>query len=147
MRACRVWEQLRNSDLPPPEDDVAKWEAQFNQLMNSQREDPDFDYGGMMQNAWDGMGSADFSPEPPLQFNDQGIPALGDYVFGASSLYASVCWFSPIRMYINREGQPVPGPEPFEIIVAGGQRPTRTEWIAFRSRPSPGSSHPARGPG
>ena len=88
MRACRVWEQLQNSDLPPPEEDVAKWEAQFNQLMNSQREDLDFDYGGMMKNAWDGVNSTDFSPSPPLQFDDQGIPTLGDYVFGASSLYA-----------------------------------------------------------
>ncbi|KAI1785750.1 peroxisome targeting signal receptor [Ganoderma leucocontextum] len=83
----QVWEQMQNSDLPPPEEDVAKWEAQFNQLMNSQREDPDFDYGGMMQNAWDGMNSTDFSPEPPLQFDDQGIPTLGDYVFERNNKY------------------------------------------------------------
>ena len=49
--------------------------------MNAQREDPDFDYGGMMQNAWESMGS-DFSTEPALQFDDQGIPMLGEYVFG-----------------------------------------------------------------
>ena len=94
----RVWEQLQNSDLPPPEEDVAKWEAQFNQLMNSQREDLDFDYGASMQNAWDGMNSADFSSEPPLQFDDQGIPTLGEYVFGTCSLYASFC--QPSRAYM-----------------------------------------------
>ncbi len=76
-----MWEQLQGSELPPPQEDVAKWEAQFNQMMSSQREELDFDYGGMMQNAWEGMGQ-DFNTEPAMQFDDQGIPLLGDYVFG-----------------------------------------------------------------
>ena len=79
---CRVWEQLQESDLPPPQEDMAKWEAQFNQMMTSQREDLDFDYGGMMQNAWESMGDS-FETEPPVQFDDQGLPILGNYVFGA----------------------------------------------------------------
>ena len=62
---------------------MAKWEAQFNQMMNSQREDLDFDYGGMMQNAWDGMNDGDFMTEPPMQFDEDGIPMLDSYVFGA----------------------------------------------------------------
>ena len=61
---------------------MAKWEAQFNQMMNSQREDLDFDYEGMMQNAWENMAKSDFSNEPALEFDEQGIPALGEYVFG-----------------------------------------------------------------
>ncbi len=64
---------------------MAKWEAQFNQMMNSQREDLDFDYGGMMQNAWEGgMGDSDYSFEPAMQFDEEGLPILGDYVFGTS---------------------------------------------------------------
>lgn len=65
---------------------MAKWEAQFNQMMNSQREDLDFDYGGMMQNAWEGgMGDSDYSIEPAMQFDEEGLPVLGDYVFGTSN--------------------------------------------------------------
>ncbi|RDX41796.1 peroxisome targeting signal receptor [Lentinus brumalis] len=82
----QVWEQLQGSELPPPQEDVAKWEAQFNQMMSSQREELDFDYGGMMQNAWEGMGQ-DFSTEPAMQFDDQGIPVLGDYVFEKDNKY------------------------------------------------------------
>ncbi|KAL1942042.1 hypothetical protein VTO73DRAFT_6572 [Trametes versicolor] len=77
-----VWDQLQNSELPPPPEEMAKWEAQFNQMMNSQREDLDFDYGGMMQNAWEGgMGDSDYSIEPAMQFDEEGLPVLGDYVF------------------------------------------------------------------
>lgn len=65
---------------------MAKWEAQFNQMMNSQREDLDFDYGGMMQSAWEGgMGDSDYSIEPAMQFDEEGLPVLGDYVFGTSN--------------------------------------------------------------
>ena len=77
----RVWEQLQDSELPPPQEEMAKWEAQFNQMMSSQREELDLDYGGMMQNAWDSMGQ-DFSTEPPMQFDDEGIPIIRSYVFG-----------------------------------------------------------------
>ncbi|EJF65576.1 peroxisome targeting signal receptor [Dichomitus squalens LYAD-421 SS1] len=76
-----VWDQLQNSDIPPPKEEMAKWEAQFNQMMNAQREDLDFDYGGMMQKAWDSTGNSEFSADPVLEFDDQGIPALGEYVF------------------------------------------------------------------
>ncbi|KAI0820042.1 peroxisome targeting signal receptor [Trametes gibbosa] len=79
-----VWNQLQHSELPPPPEDMAKWEAQFNQMMSSQREDLDFDYGEMMQSGWDrweGNMDPDYSLGPPLQFDEEGIPILGDYVF------------------------------------------------------------------
>ena len=64
---------------------MAKWEAQFNQMMSAQREDLDFDYGGMMREAYEASGyDADFSTEPPMQFDEQGVPVLEPYVFGAS---------------------------------------------------------------
>ena len=73
---------MQSSDIPPPEEEMAKWEAQFNQMMNAQREDLDFDYAGMMQDTWENMAKSDFSNEPALEFDEQGIPALGEYVFG-----------------------------------------------------------------
>ncbi|KAI0369650.1 TPR-like protein [Pilatotrama ljubarskyi] len=83
-----VWDQLQGSELPPPQEEMAKWEAQFNQMMNQQREDLDFDYGGMMQNAWEGnLGDSDYSFEPPLQFDERGLPVLGDYVFEKDNKY------------------------------------------------------------
>ncbi|KAF8894083.1 peroxisome targeting signal receptor [Infundibulicybe gibba] len=63
----RVWDHLQNSDLPPPKEDLAKWEAEFNQLMTSQRED--LDYGENV------LGGA------TIKFDNEGIPILGEYTF------------------------------------------------------------------
>ncbi|KAI0744275.1 peroxisome targeting signal receptor [Daedaleopsis nitida] len=83
---AEVWQQLQNSDLPPPQEDIAKWEAQFNQMVNAEREELDFDYGGMMQEAWNGMHDS-FTTSPPVKFDEQGIPLLGDYVFENDNMY------------------------------------------------------------
>lgn len=67
---------------------MAKWEAQFNQLMNSQRDELEADYGASMQKAWEnGLGdfSTDSAPGERLEFDNEGVPALGPYVFGLSS--------------------------------------------------------------
>ncbi|KAJ7496031.1 hypothetical protein B0H11DRAFT_2155850 [Mycena galericulata] len=85
----RVWDQLQNSDLPPPEEDIAKWEAEFNQLMSSQRDELDHDYGAAMQNAWEG-GIGDFSEDAEskaLKFDAEGIPTLGEYIFEQNNKY------------------------------------------------------------
>ncbi|KAJ7163573.1 hypothetical protein C8R43DRAFT_990111 [Mycena crocata] len=79
----RVWGQLQNSDLPPPKEEMAKWEAEFNQLMSAQRDDLDGDYGAAMQNAWEG-GLGDFSEDvesTAVKFDPHGIPILSEYVF------------------------------------------------------------------
>ncbi|KAH8107237.1 peroxisome targeting signal receptor [Cristinia sonorae] len=83
-----VWDQLQNSDMPPPVEDVAKWEAEFNQLMNSQRSsDLDFDYGAMMQGAWEsGLGNwGEPALESGTKFNEEGLPVLGEYEFDAGN--------------------------------------------------------------
>lgn len=81
LTCCRVWDQLQNSDLPPPKEDMAKWEAEFSQLMNAQREELE-DYGTNMQKAWEGgVGSYDGASQG-VKFNEEGIPILGDYMFG-----------------------------------------------------------------
>lgn len=62
---------------------MSKWEAEFNQLMSSQRDDLDFDYGAPMQEAWDkGLGS--LGSQKRTEFDEQGIPELGEYIFGMS---------------------------------------------------------------
>lgn len=80
-----MWDHLQQSELPPPEEDIKKWEAEFQQLMSGQRDDYDFDYGTGMQRAWEnGMG--DFTTTGPahetLKIGDDGLPLLGDYAFG-----------------------------------------------------------------
>ncbi|KAJ7924984.1 hypothetical protein B0H13DRAFT_1171317 [Mycena leptocephala] len=85
----RVWDQLQNSDLPPPQEDIAKWEAEFNQLMSSQRDELDHDYGAAMQNAWEG-GIGDFSDDTDskaLKFDAEGIPTLSEYAFEQNNKY------------------------------------------------------------
>ncbi|KAJ3514122.1 hypothetical protein NLJ89_g2562 [Agrocybe chaxingu] len=80
--ADRVWEELQNSDHPPPKEDIAKWEAEFSQLMSAQRDELE-DYGKNMQNAWEGgVGNYDGNiGDKPMQIDAEGIPVLGDYVF------------------------------------------------------------------
>ncbi|KAJ7497554.1 hypothetical protein FB451DRAFT_1211928 [Mycena latifolia] len=85
----RVWDQLQNSDLPPPQEEMAKWEAEFNQLMSSQRDEMDHDYGAVMQSAWEG-GIGDFSENAgskTLKFDSDGIPILSEYVFEQNNKY------------------------------------------------------------
>lgn len=61
---------------------MQKWEAEFNQLMNSQRED-EYDLEGAMNSAWeDKYGNLEQPAANPTVFNDDGIPLLGDYIFG-----------------------------------------------------------------
>ncbi|KAJ7268818.1 hypothetical protein B0H12DRAFT_1252171 [Mycena haematopus] len=85
----RVWDQLQNSDLPPPKESLSKWEAEFNQLMSSQRDDLDYDYGSAMKSAWEG-GIGDFSEDmesKALKFDAEGIPVLTEYVFEQNNKY------------------------------------------------------------
>ncbi|KAG1799722.1 uncharacterized protein HD556DRAFT_1454839 [Suillus plorans] len=82
-----VWDHLQNSDIPPPAQDIGKWEAQFNQLMSRDREELDQDYSTAMQEAWnDGLGNLN---ESALQsrYNDDGMPILDEYVFESNNKY------------------------------------------------------------
>jgi len=84
-----VWDQLQNSDMPPPPEDVAKWEAEFNELMNSQRGDLDFDYGNAMQDAWEsGLGQwGEPIATAGVKFDDEGLPILGSYEMDSDNKY------------------------------------------------------------
>ncbi|KZT10666.1 peroxisome targeting signal receptor [Laetiporus sulphureus 93-53] len=86
----KVWDSLQHSELPPPQDDMAKWEAQFNQLMSAQREDGEYehDYGKSMQQAWeDGLGGFDSVQDGSMQFTEDGLPILDPYVFEKDNKY------------------------------------------------------------
>jgi hypothetical protein len=51
----------------------------MNRLMSAQREEGEFDYGADMQRAWENQ----LPSEPDLhEFDDDGLPVLGPYVFG-----------------------------------------------------------------
>lgn len=63
-------------------EDMANWEAQFNEMMASQREEPDFDYGKDMQAAWDHNAAQDPITSGGTKFDDDGIPILTPYEFG-----------------------------------------------------------------
>jgi len=61
---------------------MAKWEAEFNQLMEHNR---DFDYAEDMEAAWKGgLGDFgnDFQAPDAIKYNDEGIPLLDPYKFG-----------------------------------------------------------------
>lgn len=79
-----VWDQLQNSDLPPPKDDMSKWESEFNQLMSAERDEVDHDYGSEMQQTWEnGVGnfSGTVLGDTGLKFDSDGMPILGEYTF------------------------------------------------------------------
>jgi peroxin-5 len=81
---CSVWDNLQQSDIPPPLEDIGKWESQFNQLMARDREELDRDYSEAMQEAWSGgLGNYNENTQSlDAKFNDDGIPILPEYVFG-----------------------------------------------------------------
>ncbi|KAF8554193.1 TPR-like protein [Imleria badia] len=77
-----VWQHLQESGAPPKDEDLAKWESEFNQLMTAQREELEQDYGGVMQDAWQsGLGEfTDRATDNP-KFDELGYPILPEYVF------------------------------------------------------------------
>ncbi|KAL1700971.1 hypothetical protein EV121DRAFT_213092 [Schizophyllum commune] len=85
----KAWEELRSSAEPPSQESMAKWEAEFNQLMNGQRDELEFDYAKDMQNAWEGgLGDFDGSLAPKrIEFDEYGIPKLEPYEFEQNNPY------------------------------------------------------------
>jgi peroxin-5 len=81
-----VWEQMQNSDIPPKPEDMAKWEAEFNQLMNAQRDDGEWD--SSMRRAWEeGVVDLDDSFTHNMKFDHEGLPIVDPYVFEQNNKY------------------------------------------------------------
>ena len=68
---------MQDSSVKPPQEDMARWEAEYNQLMAAGREE---DYGEVMQNAWNESAVNDSG----AKFDDDGLPIMDDYAFGES---------------------------------------------------------------
>lgn len=77
---CRIWDRLKNSDIPPPDDELAKWETEYNQVMQAQRDE--FEYGEDLENAWQSPLGNDDEDFEPVKFDDEGFPILEPYKFG-----------------------------------------------------------------
>ena len=74
---------MKGSDLPPPDEDMAKWEAEYSQLMEGQRSDLDVDYGAMMEEAWRGRSYINDGALGNMpMFDEHGLPKLEPYQFG-----------------------------------------------------------------
>lgn len=116
-----VWEQLQKSDLPPAAEDMAKWEAEFSQMMNDQR-NMDFDYDTMGLSQWE-------NPSPPFQslaFDSDGIPLLGDYEFGLPFPHSTDSW---VLRYENREKQSIHGRTVRKDPSRTGEGSVEREWL------------------
>ena len=74
---------MQNSDLPFNPEEIAKWEAEFNELMNKRHDEGEWDYATAMQNAWE-EGGEDMNDTfaHNLKFDKDGLPILDPYVFG-----------------------------------------------------------------
>ncbi|KAI0266835.1 peroxisome targeting signal receptor [Gloeopeniophorella convolvens] len=84
-----VWEQLQNSDMPPKPEEMAKWEAEFNNLMSAQREDGEWeDYSTAMQHAWEETAAdMDDTFGHSVKFDHEGLPILDAYTFEEHNKY------------------------------------------------------------
>lgn len=61
---------------------MAKWEAEFNQMMTAEREDMDFT--SQMEENYMNMAREDEAFDAPIQFDQDGIPQLDRYTFRGS---------------------------------------------------------------
>jgi peroxin-5 len=87
-----MWKQGQSSMT---DQDRAKWEAEFNELLNHQRDEFDQDYGADIQKMWEsGLGNYENPLDTLPSFDVDGYPILGEYAFGKSigfPLLASLC--------------------------------------------------------
>lgn len=73
--------------MPPYREEFARWEAEFNQLMNAQREDGEWDIPAAMQRNWEeGVVLWDDTFAHSVKLDLEGFPILDPYVFGSFSL-------------------------------------------------------------
>ena len=98
----RVWDEVQSGPARLNDSEYAKWEAEYTQVLQAQREeieglkerDLDFDYTSEFNAQWEkryGHGLTSDMEEQPIaagekpRFDDEGIPTLAEYTFGASS--------------------------------------------------------------
>ena len=88
---------------------MAKWEAQFNQLMNSQRDGDEAvgEFGDFAEQIWNQeSNSYNWSDESRVEFDQEGLPIMGSYVFGmCTSVSESACIL--MRPFLRRDREQV----------------------------------------
>lgn len=98
--------------------------------MNNQREDLDYDYGGAMQEAWEGgVGDVPLanSEGKPMQYEPDGTPILEPYVFGTSHRSRTLPRLTPFR-----SEQQVLGPLHFTKLASQRCKSSvGTKWLTF----------------
>lgn len=67
----------------PAVEELANWESQFNQLNSEGRLDEELDYDKQLQDAYEQSFGEYDKHEPGVRFDDNGVPELGSYAFGA----------------------------------------------------------------
>lgn len=88
----RSWEEaLKNGNngglSQPAAEELAKWEAQFNQLNTEGRLDEELDYDRQLQDAYEeSFGQYDVH-EPEIRTDENGTPQLGPYEFEKDNKY------------------------------------------------------------
>ncbi|GJJ06241.1 hypothetical protein Clacol_000432 [Clathrus columnatus] len=97
----RIWDQLQNSELPPATEDMAKWEAEFNDLMQSQRDDLEF--ANNMETAWKDSVN---SEQTAQRFDEDGIPILEPYQFEADNPFMDqpISHLTQAKQLLERNG-------------------------------------------
>ena len=112
MLLCRIWNEIDAKDAEGTEKTLADWEAHYQQILQSERDN--LEYGEDMQRAWEregfGEGLDDVMGDEGLRvrFDDDGIPDLGPYVFGTSSFLTIRCGIYSFHLTIFRAQQPIP---------------------------------------
>ena len=107
---------MQNSDMPPRPEEIVKWEAEFNQFMNAQREDNEWDHSAAMQRAWE-EGAAELGDSfvDNMKFDHEGLPILDPYVFG---LFLSILLFLFPLLTERRGKQQIPRSVIFHPVTA-----------------------------
>lgn len=75
------------ADNSASQEDIAKWEAELNQMMSAGRDELDTDYASPIANAYKQNMDNPFANEDYVRFDDDGIPILGDYAFEPNNRY------------------------------------------------------------
>ena len=91
--------------MPPIPEEFAKWEAEFNRLMNADREDGEWDLSAAMQRTWEeGFASSDDTFAHNVKLDHDGFPVLDPYVFGSFSLTCDFP-FLPYSLYTDEDNK------------------------------------------
>lgn len=79
-----IWKGFLRTESLSPKEELAKWESELSQLMNSERDHLE-DLGKDVQKIYE---DNDFRPaEEALRYDDEGIPLLSPYVFEKNNPY------------------------------------------------------------